>query len=161
MATLSTLLVFENEEIAKTGEDALNYKTPGFDYKRHGKYIKYSGIPSAIDPAYLNYKRKYPLLKMCSDYTQYLENTLFSDVDIKVTDGSTSKVYKAHKVVLAANSEYFQTLFTGSFPEAKNRIITIKNDLYLFEKLLDIIYGKSVRINGLKGLRILQMADTP
>lgn len=61
----------------------------------------------------------------------------FCDVGLKVG----SRVFKAHRLVLAASSPYFAALFSGGLREAnKDEVQLIGVDTDVFEILLDFIY---------------------
>lgn len=61
----------------------------------------------------------------------------FCDVGLQVG----SRVFKAHRLVLAASSPYFAALFSGGLREAdKDEVQLIGVDTEVFEILLDFIY---------------------
>jgi hypothetical protein len=71
-----------------------------------------------------------------------LRNTgIGTDVVLEV---SGTKI-KAHKLVLAAGSEYFERLFFGSFSSTSDDEIEIEVDPIAFSSIMDIIYGKQYK----------------
>lgn len=76
---------------------------------------------------------------------------LFSDVTLKVEDS----LFKVHRAILAARSDYFKALFTHS---NENTIELQTVSAVLFKELIDLFYGYSVKFVGLNGIRILILA---
>ncbi|KAG8628380.1 hypothetical protein KVT40_004253 [Elsinoe batatas] len=62
--------------------------------------------------------------RWCGNLSGLLEDPVLSDMSLLI-DG---RVYKVHKVILAARSDYFKTLFTGRFAESHHNKIAIKDD---------------------------------
>jgi len=72
----------------------------------------------------------------------------FSDIQLVLPDGNS--VY-AHKAVLAARSDYFKTLFEGSFQEGKNPTLHLGEiDLPTLRAVLNYIYTNRItlQLNG-------------
>lgn len=64
------------------------------------------------------------------------EKGLLSDVTLNVR----GKKFNVHKIILAAGSEYFETLFLSSFREAQQREFSVDDDPNLFDSLIAWIY---------------------
>ena len=75
---------------------------------------------------------------------------LFSDVEIHVQ----GHIFKAHKFILATNSEHLFNILSYN-PETD--IIEINDDADLINDLLDLLYGKKIKIEGLKTLKLIQI----
>ena len=68
----------------------------------------------------------------------------FCDVTISVGE----KKIRAHKLVLAASSPYFETMFTGDFPESNQSEVTIREvDAEAMETLIEFCYTSTVKID--------------
>jgi hypothetical protein len=98
-----------------------------------------------------------------SSYLKELrDHPVFSDVSILV--GTTS--FPAHRAILAKSSEYFEALLAiaattggpGCVKSDVNLVVCdITSDAEVFEKLLDLIYGKEIIINS-KTVDTLELA---
>lgn len=65
------------------------------------------------------------------------------DLNIKIG----SKTLSVHKLILASNSEYFNTMFTGSFKESSLKEITINEmEPNSLEQLIDYMYTSNLKI---------------
>ena len=74
------------------------------------------------------------------------ETTLRKDgklCDVTILVGK--KKIPAHKLVLAASSPYFETMFTGDFPESNQSEVAIRDvDAEAMETLIDFCYTSSI-----------------
>lgn len=58
-----------------------------------------------------------------------------------------SKILPVHKIVLAANSDYFDKMFTGGFKESNVKEITLNEiDPNAVEHLINYIYTSELKI---------------
>ncbi|XP_072051464.1 kelch-like protein 7 [Amphiura filiformis] len=77
------------------------------------------------------------------------------DVAIKIQDTT----FHAHKIVLAATSKYFQTMFTSGFQESQQSEATIKDgEPDTFKVLLDFAYSGLLHVTKDTVLSIMDMA---
>lgn len=75
---------------------------------------------------------------------EFRANGNFCDVNFKVG----GKTFFAHKVVLAACSQYFQAMFLSSMQEKMRDSITLYDICAeIFGQLLDFCYGKTIKID--------------
>ncbi|XP_072035552.1 uncharacterized protein [Amphiura filiformis] len=97
------------------------------------------------------------LVKMPPGLDYILQNEAHSDITIKVDD----KLFKAHKSILVASSDYFKTMFSAGFKEANmNEIeLHVPGQSEVFETLLEFIYsGKMSYLTSDTAVDILGMA---
>ena len=86
----------------------------------------------------------------------FREHELLCDVTIHSRDSE----HLAHRVVLAAASNYFRTLFLSDFMEAQSGVIKLKDiGSDLMADLLEHIYSGSIDINEANGLELFCIAD--
>jgi len=80
-------------------------------------------------------------VKNRANYLHYLDEEILTDIIFMVNEVPI----KAHKIILAEASEYFRRLFTSSFRERNQDIITI-NDISIraFIALIRVIYGEDI-----------------
>ena len=84
-------------------------------------------------------------VKNPSSYCQYRDQGILTDVTFIVTDDLVKSEIKAHKIILAAASDYFNRLFTSTFKESTQSIITINNtNPQAFELLIKALYGENI-----------------
>ena len=80
----------------------------------------------------------------------------FYDVTLKMK----GKVFKAHRVILAAGSDYFHTMFTSGFQEKQSSEILLEyGDRDIFESLLEFIYTGDFNVNPDDIVDTLEMAN--
>ncbi|XP_027841319.2 kelch-like protein 3 isoform X1 [Aphis gossypii] len=86
--------------------------------------------------------------------------------DIKIVAKNGEEIW-AHKVVLAANSEYFNIMFNSQFKESKELEIKIQElDPYVLSSLIDFIYSSELVVNEqnikeiIEGICFLQLDET-
>ena len=73
-----------------------------------------------------------------TNHIRFFLSTELSDVTIQYEHG----LLPVHKIILAQASEYFKTLFTGSFAETGQRIVELKDDPPLaLQGMIAWIYG--------------------
>lgn len=94
---------------------------------------------------------------LASDFGSLLETQEFADVEFKIED----KVYKAHRIVLAARSKYFDAMFSGNFAEGNRSRIEINEvEPETFEDILKYIYSNEVEFGtSAEILKVMQSAD--
>ena len=85
------------------------------------------------------------LFKLDSQLHRMQRNNTLCDVIIKVGDTS----FQAHKLVLAASSEFFSTMFTSDFRENYQGEVNLNGKPEVFQNLLDFSY--SGKLNLLQG----------
>jgi len=67
--------------------------------------------------------------------------------DIKIVAKNGEEIW-AHKVVLAANSEYFNIMFNSQFKESKELEIKIQElEPFVLNLLIDFIYSSELVVN--------------
>ena len=70
----------------------------------------------------------------------------FIDVRLKVLED----IFPAHRIELAANSDYFHAMFTTGMKESNQEIIELKDDSIspdAFKIVMDSIYTRNPRVN--------------
>ncbi|KAF3292550.1 kelch-like [Orbilia oligospora] len=73
----------------------------------------------------------------------FLENPTFSDVTVII--GEEAKVFKLHRIILAANSDYFVGALNEAFTEGKSRQITIPHiNSDVFKRVIEYFYTRSL-----------------
>ena len=80
------------------------------------------------------------------------------DMELKTATGSV----KAHKVLLAAESEYFRTLFTGPFKEQSENVIDLSGTFDSVDGLqetINYLYGIDIHITEEKLRPLLHAAS--
>lgn len=91
-------------------------------------------------------------------YSAFLESCLFSDVTLISPDGKT---IKAHRMVLAAHSDFFKTALNGDFVEASKREIQVNFDdpLKIFDVLIGYFYSGKIELSAENVFAIYAMAE--
>ena len=82
----------------------------------------------------------------------------FIDVRLKVCED----IFPAHRIVLAANSDYFHAMFTAEMKESKQEVIELKDESISPEALkivMDSIYTGDLRVNEENVFEVLAVAD--
>ncbi|ESO99112.1 hypothetical protein LOTGIDRAFT_173854 [Lottia gigantea] len=70
----------------------------------------------------------------------------YTDITIKIEDHK----FDCHKIVLAAGSAYFRSMFSSGMEESRQNVVELKQlDGKVFEHVLQFIYTGSVNITGL------------
>ena len=95
------------------------------------------------------------LLSKCA---QFREQGEFIDVYLKVRE----EVFSAHRIVLAASSDYFHAMFAHGMKESNQEVIELKDESISAAALkivLDSIYSGDLQVNDENVLDVLVAAD--
>ena len=95
------------------------------------------------------------LLSKCA---QFREQGEFIDVHLKVGE----EVFSAHRIVLAASSDYFHAMFTHEMKESNQEVVELKDESISAATLkivLDSIYSGDLQVNDENVLDVLVAAD--
>ena len=95
------------------------------------------------------------LLSKCALFRDQGE---FIDVHLKVGD----ELFPAHRIVLAANSDYFNAMFAHGMKESNQEVIELKDEDITAETLkivLDSIYSGDLHVNNENVFEVLLAAD--
>ena len=95
------------------------------------------------------------LLTKCS---QFREQGEFIDVSLKVG----KDVFSAHRIVLAASSDYFHAMFAGGMKESNQEVIELIDESISAPALkivLDSIYVGDLQVNDKNVFEVLVAAD--
>ena len=95
------------------------------------------------------------LLSKCA---QYRDKSKFIDVRLKVRED----IFPAHRIVLAANSDYFDRMFTNGMKESNQEVIELKDERIspdAFKIIMDSIYTGDLRVNEENVFEVLAAAD--
>ena len=95
------------------------------------------------------------LLSKCA---QFREQGEFIDVYLKVGE----EVFSAHRIVLAASSDYFHAMFAHGMKESNQEVIELKDESISTAALkivLDSIYSGDLQVNDENVLDVLVAAD--
>ena len=95
------------------------------------------------------------LLSKCA---QFREQGEFIDVGLKVGE----EVFSAHRIVLAANSDYFHAMFAHGMKESNQEVIELKDESISAAALkivLDSIYSGDLQVNDETVFEVLVAAD--
>ena len=95
------------------------------------------------------------LLSKCS---QFRNESQFIDVRLKVGED----IFPAHRVVLAANSDYFYAMFTNGMKESNQEVIELKDKNFKSNALkiiLDSIYNGDLHVTEENVFEVLAAAD--
>ena len=102
-----------------------------------------------------NYGRGLDVRKHFCDrlYRLQTEDTL---CDITIIVGG--KTFRAHRVILAAASDYFESMLTSGFKERDQSEISIDGDGYAFSKLLQFAYSGELCLSQEIVIEVLKLA---
>ena len=95
------------------------------------------------------------LLSKCA---QFRDEGQFIDVRLKVHED----IFPAHRIVLAANSDYFHAMFTAGMKESNQEVIELKDESISPDALkivMDSIYTGDLRVNEENVFEVLAVAD--
>ena len=95
------------------------------------------------------------LLSKCA---QFRDEGQFIDVRLKVRED----IVPAHRIVLAANSDYFHAMFTDGMMESNQEVIELKDESISPDALkivMDSIYTGDLRVNEENVFEVLAAAD--
>ena len=95
------------------------------------------------------------LLSKCA---QFRDQGEFIDVHLKLGD----ELFPAHRIVLAAISDYFHAMFTYGMKESTQEVIELKDETISAEALkivLDSIYRGELHLNNENVFEVLVAAD--
>ncbi|XP_068736670.1 kelch-like protein 3 [Montipora capricornis] len=95
------------------------------------------------------------LLSKCALFREQGE---FIDVRLKVGDDE----FSAHRIVIAANSDYFHAMFAHGMKESNQEVIELKDDnisAAAMRIVMDAIYGGEININDENVFEVLLAAD--
>ena len=89
---------------------------------------------------------------------QFRNESQLIEVRLKVGED----IFPAHRVVLAANSDYFYVMFTMELKESNQQVIELKDESILpdvFKIILDSIYTGELLVNEESVSKVLAAAD--
>ena len=95
------------------------------------------------------------LLSKC---TQFREQGEFIDVRLKVGEDE----FPAHRIVLAANSDYFHAMFSHGMKESNQEVIELKDEnisVAAMKIVMDSMYSGEISVNDENVLEVLIAAD--
>ena len=95
------------------------------------------------------------LLSKCA---QFRNESQFIDVRLKVGED----IFPAHRIVLAANSDYFYAMFTDGMKESNQEVIELKDESIspdVFKIILNSIYTGDLLVNEENVSKVLAAAD--
>ena len=96
--------------------------------------------------------------KLLAKMSQMRDSQTLTDVSLKVGE----KVFHAHRVVLAASSDYFDAMFTAGMRESFDEVIELKDSSVTPESLeiiLDSVYKSVLNVTKENALDVLVAAD--
>ena len=89
---------------------------------------------------------------------QFRNESQFIDVRLKVGED----IFPAHRVLLAANSDYFYAMFTDGMKESNQEVIELKDESIspdVFKIILDSIYTGHLLVDRESVTKVLAAAD--
>ena len=95
------------------------------------------------------------LLSKCA---QFRDQSEFIDVRLKVCED----IFPAHRIILAANSDYFHAMFTNGMKESNQEVIELKDESISPDALkivMDSIYTGDLNVNEENVFEVLAAAD--
>ena len=93
-----------------------------------------------------------------SKCAQFRDEGQFIDVRLKVRED----IFPAHRIVLAANSDYFHAMFTDGMKESNQEVIELKDESispHVFKIVVDSIYAGDLHANEENVFEVLAAAD--
>ncbi|XP_072018256.1 kelch-like protein 28 [Amphiura filiformis] len=91
---------------------------------------------------------------MMQKFHTFQKQDKFCDITINIGGRS----FRTHKMVLAAVSPYFDSMFSGSFVESSKSTVDIDGDGQIFEKLLEYSYTGELHMNANTIVGVLKLA---
>ena len=95
---------------------------------------------------------------LMSKCAQFREQGEFNDVRSKVGENE----FAAHRIVLAANSDYFHAMFAYGMKESNQEVIELKNEnisVAAMKIVMDSIYSGEIKVNDENVFEVLTAAD--
>ena len=95
---------------------------------------------------------------LLSKFARFRDEGEFIDVRLKVGED----VFPAHRIVLAANSDYFHAMFTDGMKESNQEVIELKDESISPDALkivMDSIYTGDLHVNEENVFEVLAVAD--
>ena len=95
------------------------------------------------------------LLSKCA---QFRDEGQFIDIHLKVGED----IFPAHRIVLAANSDYFHAMFTDGMKESNQEVIELKDEIISPDALkivMESIYTGDLRVDKENVFEVLAAAD--
>ena len=146
----------DNRLIAKEGNSAVTFREGDRDVIISN--LPREPIQNEIVPEYSRYGllTVKPTFRLDYDpFSSIWPSGLFSDLTLVVG----GQRFDVHRAILASVSPYFLALFT-QMKEAGQPAVEIKDvDPVVFRRLLDLIYGARIEVDGLETLRLLILTE--
>ena len=98
------------------------------------------------------------LERLLSKMSEMRDSRSLTDITLKVCE----KSFDAHRVVLAASSEYFSAMFIGGMQEGSQKEIELKDDSLTpaaLQIILDFVYKSEINITEENVFEVLGAAD--
>ena len=95
------------------------------------------------------------LLTKCA---QFREQSEFIDVNLRVRE----EVFSAHRIVLAASSDYFHAMFAHGMKESNQEVVELKDENIspvALKIVLDSIYSGDLQVSDENAFEVLIAAD--
>ena len=95
------------------------------------------------------------LLSKCAQFSEQGE---FIDVRLKVGEDE----FPAHRIVLAANSDYFHAMFAHGMKESNQEVIELKDEIIsaaAMKIVMDSMYSGEINVNDENVFQVLTAAD--
>ena len=95
---------------------------------------------------------------LLTKFAQFREQGEFIDVSLKVG----KEVFSAHRIVLAASSDYFHAMFAHGMKESNQEVIELKDksiSAAALKIVLDSVYGGDLQVNDENVFEVLVAAD--
>ncbi|KAK3090815.1 hypothetical protein FSP39_014903 [Pinctada imbricata] len=132
----------QQQSISKSDEMAVNQGMPH----------KYKDVVKVMEI----YPHMKYLEELSAGVRDIWKSTAFTDVDVVVD----SKTFPCHRIVLAAMSHYFKTMFNSGFKESGQRQVTLKGiDAETFQQVLEYIYAGHEEVKDANVYQLLQASS--
>ena len=96
--------------------------------------------------------------KLLAKMSEMRDSGILTDVSLKVGE----QIFKAHRVVLAASSDYFSAMFAAGMKESFDELIELKDSSVTPDSLktiLDAVYKSELKVTEENVFEILEAAD--